>query len=83
MINTLNFSRRRFVSSAASAVALASSPAMAAFAPDPIAPYRTPYKYPELLLRGTGHKGDFDERSVDDPIVFRARRPLLHALHRL
>lgn len=39
---------------------------------DPIAPYRTPYKYPELLLRGTGNKADFDALSVDDPIVFRA-----------
>jgi predicted GH43/DUF377 family glycosyl hydrolase len=43
-------------------------------ASDPSAPYRTPYKYPELLLRGTGHKGDFDEIAVDDPIVFRANR---------
>jgi hypothetical protein len=41
-------------------------------ADDPTAPYRTPYKYPELLLRGTAHKGDFDEIAVDDPIVFRA-----------
>lgn len=39
---------------------------------DLIAPYRTPYKYPELLLRGTSRAGDFDSTSVDDPIVFRA-----------
>ncbi len=39
---------------------------------DSIAPYRTPYKYSELLLRGTGNSGDFDSKSVDDPIVFRA-----------
>ena len=39
---------------------------------DPIAAYRTPYKYPELLLRGTGKSGDFDSKAVDDPIVFRA-----------
>ena len=39
---------------------------------DPIAPYRTPYKYPSLVLKPTGIKGDFDERSVDDPIVFGA-----------
>jgi predicted GH43/DUF377 family glycosyl hydrolase len=35
-------------------------------------PYRTPYKYPDLLLCGTGHNGDFDSMSVDDPIVFNA-----------
>jgi hypothetical protein len=39
---------------------------------DAIAPYRTPYKFPTLLLGPTNHKGDFDEKSVDDPIVFRA-----------
>ena len=39
---------------------------------DSVAPYRTPYKYPRLLLRGTGRDGDFDSKSVDDPIVFRA-----------
>ncbi|MCU1247786.1 MAG: hypothetical protein JWQ49_815 [Edaphobacter sp.] len=39
---------------------------------DPIAPYRTPYKYPKLVLGPTRKAGDFDERSVDDPIVFRA-----------
>jgi hypothetical protein len=41
-------------------------------ASDPVAPYRTPYKYPELIFKATGSKGDFDEKSVDDPIVFRA-----------
>ena len=41
-------------------------------APDPIAPYRTPFRYSELVLRGTGAKRDFDGQSVDDPIVFRA-----------
>jgi hypothetical protein len=39
---------------------------------DEIAPYRTPYKYPQLVLSATGRKGDFDQRSVDDPIVFHA-----------
>jgi predicted GH43/DUF377 family glycosyl hydrolase len=39
---------------------------------DPVAPYRTPYKYPTLLLGPTNARGDFDEKSVDDPIVFRA-----------
>src|ERR1700761_7861209 len=37
-----------------------------------VSPYVTPYKYPQLLLRGTGKQGDFDQRAVDDPIVFRA-----------
>lgn len=41
-------------------------------ADDPIAPYRTPYKYPKLLLGPTHRPGDFAEKSVDDPIVFRA-----------
>ena len=55
--------RRRFL--AQSAAALASSP-------DEIAPYRTLNKYGKLLLSATGNKGDFDEKAVDDPIVFRA-----------
>jgi predicted GH43/DUF377 family glycosyl hydrolase len=38
---------------------------------DRVAPYRTPYKYPELIVRPTGNKADFDGMSVDDPIVFR------------
>ncbi len=37
-----------------------------------IAPFRTPYKYGKLVLSATGGKGDFDEKSVDDPIVFYA-----------
>jgi hypothetical protein len=65
--------RRRFVSSslAASACALA-APRLHAAANDPIAPYRTTYKYPELVFKATGNKSDFDGISVDDPIVFRA-----------
>jgi hypothetical protein len=35
-------------------------------------PYQTPYKYPKLLMKGTGREGDFDQLSVDDPIVFHA-----------
>jgi len=38
---------------------------------DPLEAYRTPFKYPELVLRGTGNKADFDGLAVDDPIVFR------------
>jgi hypothetical protein len=64
--------RRRFLGSAASVVAEAATPRIVSAAIDPIAVYRTPYKYPEFILRATGRKGDFDERSVDDPIIFRA-----------
>jgi predicted GH43/DUF377 family glycosyl hydrolase len=63
--------RRAFLQSGFTAVALASASRLCA-ATDPIAPYRTPYKYPELVLKTTGNKGDFDAQSVDDPIVFRA-----------
>lgn len=63
--------RRAFLHSAlATSCTLAASAILAES--DPIAPYQTPYKYPQLLLRGTGHAGDFDSTSVDDPIVFRA-----------
>jgi predicted GH43/DUF377 family glycosyl hydrolase len=44
-----------------SAVAIADSAA---------ASYLTPYKYPKLLLGPSGTTGSFDEKSVDDPIVF-------------
>jgi hypothetical protein len=39
---------------------------------DKAAAFRTPYKYPKLILSATGRKGDFDQRSIDDPIVFYA-----------
>lgn len=64
--------RRRFLATSAMAVACASSGRVARAFADPIAPYRTPYKYPELVFKAAGKKGDFDERAVDDPIVFRA-----------
>jgi predicted GH43/DUF377 family glycosyl hydrolase len=51
---------------------LASAVSIARLPPDAIAPYRTPCKYPELVLKASSVKGAFDERSVDDPIVFRA-----------
>ena len=63
--------RRDFIySTLAASCSLAAHPMLAEA--DPIAAYRTPYKYPELLLRGTGQVGDFDSKAVDDPIVFRA-----------
>ena len=64
--------RRNFLRSAvATSCTLATSRHILAQS-DPIAPYRTPHKYPKLLLSGTGRTGDFDSTSVDDPIVFRA-----------
>lgn len=63
--------RRAFVHSGLATAALVASPCIYA-AQDPIGPYRTPYKYPELILKATGNKSDFDGLSVDDPIVFRA-----------
>jgi predicted GH43/DUF377 family glycosyl hydrolase len=64
--------RRDFLQSGVAASVLALGTPRLCAATDPIAPYRTPYKYPDLILRATGTKGNFDEKSVDDPIVFRA-----------
>jgi predicted GH43/DUF377 family glycosyl hydrolase len=63
--------RRRFIESTAAAAAFALRETNLRRATDPIAPYRTPYKYPELVLKATGNKDDFDGLTVDDPIVFR------------
>lgn len=66
----MKLSRRTLLRTAA---LVAGSHALPSFAADdPIAPYRTPYKYPKLLLGPTNKPGDFDAKSVDDPIVFRA-----------
>lgn len=46
--------------------------AAGAVARDPVAPYRTPYKYPKLILAGSGVAGSFDEKAVDCPFVFSA-----------
>lgn len=63
--------RRRFLGySAAGAAGLCFGRGTSALS-DSVAPYRTPYKYPKLVLRSTGNKRDFDGISVDDPIVFR------------
>lgn len=64
--------RRRLIEGGVAASTLALAASRLGAASDPIAPYRTPYKYPDLILKATGNKGDFDEKSVDDPIVFRA-----------
>jgi predicted GH43/DUF377 family glycosyl hydrolase len=68
----MKLTRRRFLASTVGASAVAVSSRILHAATDPIAPYRTPCKYPELILKATGRKGDFDEQAVDDPIVFRA-----------
>ena len=65
-------SRRQFLERSLQTAAVAAAGSIAYAADDPVAPYRTPYKYPGLILKATGNKGDFDEKSVDDPIVFRA-----------
>lgn len=64
--------RRRFLANSFLTAACASSTRISHALGDPVAPYRTPYKYPELVLKATGNRGDFDDRAVDDPIVFRA-----------
>jgi hypothetical protein len=61
--------RRQFLGNSALVL---TTPSLLGAAEDPVAPYRTPYKYPELVLKGTGNKPDFDSLAVDDPIVFRA-----------
>jgi predicted GH43/DUF377 family glycosyl hydrolase len=71
----MTVSRRNLLKTAisASAIALSGPSSIKLFAESNSEfPYQTPYKYPELLLRGTGKDGDFDKLSVDDPIVFRA-----------
>ncbi len=65
-----SLTRREFLQTTALAMATVALPLEAQS--NEAAPYRTPYKYPHLLLQGTGDKHDFDALSVDDPIVFRA-----------
>jgi hypothetical protein len=69
----MNSTRRRFLRNAV-VIGAATSAArhVAVAAADELATYRTPYKYPRLILAATGRKGDFDQRSIDDPIVFYA-----------
>jgi predicted GH43/DUF377 family glycosyl hydrolase len=67
---TRKLSRRKLLQQALALSAIAAAqPSLFSLPP---ASYATPYKYPKLLLQGTGKKGDFDQRAVDDPIVFRA-----------
>ena len=71
--------RRSLLRAGAFATAAQAVPSFAAT--DSIAAYRTPYKYPKLLLGPSKPAASnappvpgeaFDSRSVDDPIVFRA-----------
>ncbi len=64
--------RRQFLHHAVALGAASTFGPLAKAAPDKAAPYRTPFKYPHLILSATGRKGDFDQRSIDDPIVFHA-----------
>jgi predicted GH43/DUF377 family glycosyl hydrolase len=64
--------RRQFLRNTTIAATAVTLPNLAFAARDEVAPFRTPYKYPKLILKATGRKGDFDERSIDDPIVFHA-----------
>jgi hypothetical protein len=70
-LKTGHITRRKFLASTLVASAAAAAPRSIYAATDPIAPYRTPYKYPELIFKATGNKQDFDGLAVDDPIVFR------------
>src|SRR5580692_1441892 len=69
----MNSTRRRFLRNSAIIGAAASTARhLAMAAEDEAAPFRTPYKFPKLVLSATNRKGDFDQRSIDDPIVFYA-----------
>jgi hypothetical protein len=69
----LKRTRRTFLrNSAILGAGVSLAPRFATAFADQAAPYRTPYKYPKLILSATGREGDFDQRSIDDPIVFHA-----------
>ncbi|MEO1969305.1 MAG: hypothetical protein ABGW87_11400 [Sphingomonadaceae bacterium] len=68
-------SRRGFMASSglalgAMSISLTDKASAAAKPCDPVAPYRTPYKYGKLVLGPSGVAGSFDEKSVDCPFVF-------------
>jgi hypothetical protein len=67
-----NWNRRLLLGGGAAwagATLLPGSQALAAAAADPGADYRTPHKYPKLVLAGSGVAGSFDEKAVDCPFV--------------
>ena len=60
----MRINRRRFLfNSAIASGAFGIAPHLAIANGDQAAPFRTPYKYPKLVLSATGSKGDFDQRS--------------------
>ena len=63
----MNTTRRDFLQSSLAASALALTAPHLYAETDPIAPYRTPYKYPDLILKATGNKSDFDRRASTIP----------------
>lgn len=71
-MQSAKFDRRGILGMAAGAAGALTLPAFARTATDPVADYRTPYKYPKLILGGSGVAGDFDAKSVDCPFVFSA-----------
>lgn len=69
----MSFSRRGVLGGATAAGLLASgAKVLAATAEDPVAPYRTPYKYGKLVVGPSRVPGSFDEKAVDCPFVFSA-----------
>src|SRR5271155_1668288 len=64
--------RRQFLQQAGALGAVSTVDQLANAVTDVAAPYRTRFKFPHLILSASGRKGDFDERSIDDPIVFHA-----------
>ncbi|HET6216162.1 MAG TPA: alpha-L-fucosidase [Acidobacteriaceae bacterium] len=64
----MNNTRRRFLRNSAFVGAVGSiGPRLSMGTQDKAASFRTPYKFPTLVLSATHPKGDFDQRSVDDP----------------
>ncbi|HVI98985.1 MAG TPA: hypothetical protein VM657_07965 [Sphingomonas sp.] len=63
-------SRRAFLAGGGMALAGCAATPMAAGGGDPVAPYRTPYKYGKLVLGPSRVAGSFDEKAVDCPFVF-------------
>ncbi|WHU04584.1 hypothetical protein [Sphingomonas sp. NIBR02145] len=68
----MTIDRRSVLGAGAGAVGTMLLPGSASAAPDRLAPYRTSYKYPKLILGGSGIPGSFDEKAVDCPFVFSA-----------
>ncbi|MEH3158103.1 MAG: hypothetical protein PGN08_03720 [Sphingomonas taxi] len=68
------FGRREVIGAGIGSGLLAlAGPAVAAVGRgDPVAPFRTPYKYGKLVLAASGIAGRFDAKSVDCPFVFSA-----------